>query len=319
MNYSVLAQSLVEDATKPLEIETTPGLFTETIKIISGSRKIFILSNNNQQLGVGDFISLIYQDKMALRAVVAKTHQGQAGIKILKIYSLSTWSKLTKNLDVQILRGDDSGFGKKVEKEIVTEASDEKPKIETEDDLFNSKGIEEIGDLNDSNNRHIKPDNIVSAMLGTFTAQNTAGDRVGDFGNQFAASWGYQFTDNYFTEFYFSSVMLKDFPSGAGSGGTAGISTRVNTTSVRLKYNIKAPLYSFIMPYVGFRFSEVLSPNAGEASAPDPEAEKKRIDELRKSGLVFGVTLLRRLVPGWFVKLDFGTDSGLNVGVAIEF
>ena len=37
-----------------------------------------------------------------------------------------------------------------------------------------------------------------------------------------------------------------------------------------------------------------------------------------QSGLIFGVTLLRRLVPGWFLSIDLGTDS-TNVGVAIEF
>ena len=84
-----LAQSLVDDANLSTSPEGSENVFTETIKIISGSKKIFILSNNNQQLGPGDFISLALDNNLAARAVVAKVHQGQVGIKILKIYSFN--------------------------------------------------------------------------------------------------------------------------------------------------------------------------------------------------------------------------------------
>src|SRR5690606_5797144 len=83
---SVTAQSLVEDANISGGYEGADNVFIETIKIISNSKKIFILTNNNQQLGPGDFISIALDNTLAARAVVAKTHQGQVGIKILKIY-----------------------------------------------------------------------------------------------------------------------------------------------------------------------------------------------------------------------------------------
>src|SRR5690606_39406867 len=94
---------------------TQENVFTETIKIISGSKKIFIITNNNQQLTPGDFISLALDNNLAARALVAKNHQGQVGIKILKIYSLTQWSRLRCDLDVQIIRGDDSLFAKQPE------------------------------------------------------------------------------------------------------------------------------------------------------------------------------------------------------------
>jgi hypothetical protein len=319
LSFPLIAQTLVEDATKPLEMENTPGLFTETIKIISGSKKIFILTNNNQQLGQGDFISFVVDGKLAARALVAKNHQGNAGVKIIKIYSLALWSKLHREMEVQILRGDDSSFGKKAVEVAEVKPAEATPKIESEDDLFNSKGVEDIGELNENGLRHIKPDNIISVMLGSYTATNVNRDQVGELGNQFAGAWAYQFTDNYFAEIYYANVKLKDFPSGAGSSGSPGINTNVAITSFRLKYNIKAPFYSFFLPYVGYRLTQVDSPNAGDANAPDPEGETNKIREIKKNGPVFGVTILRRLVPGWFLRADLGTDSGINLGVGIEF
>src|SRR5688572_19808161 len=105
---TINAQSLVDDVN--LSTGTEEGTFLETIKIISGSKKIFILTNNNQQLGPGDFISLAIEKKLAARALVAKTHQGQVGIKILKIYSMTQWGKLRRDQEVQIIKGDDSTF-----------------------------------------------------------------------------------------------------------------------------------------------------------------------------------------------------------------
>jgi hypothetical protein len=91
--------------------------------------------------------------------------------------------------------------------------------------------------------------------------------------------------------------------------------------TARLKYNIKGPAYTYFMPYIGFKSQTVSSPDAGKGTSNSPaqnEEELVVIDELAKTGPVFGVTLLRRLVPGWFIKADLGTDV-LNVGFAIEF
>src|SRR5690606_11282053 len=101
------AQSLVEDANLSYAAPGMENFFTETIKIISDTKKIFILTNNNEQLGPGDFISLALDDSLAARAVVAKVHQGQVGIKILKIYSVAQCSKLRRELPVLIIKGND--------------------------------------------------------------------------------------------------------------------------------------------------------------------------------------------------------------------
>lgn len=302
------AQTLVEEAKAPLSAETQEGVFVETIKIISASKKIFILSNNNQQLGQGDFISLALDNKLAARAVVAKNYDGQTGIKILKIYSLSQWARLRKGQEVQVIRGDDSMFGKKVVEQKVT-PTEEAPQIKSEEDLFNDRVTIDDGEFDDGSKRHIKPDNVVSVGLGFLSAKDLNNEEAR--ATQFSGSWAYQFTDNWFAEFTYARSQLEDYPA-------KGAQTLVNNVVGRLKYNFKAPLYSFIMPYIGFQ-SQTVSSNAGKTGiAATDAAELEVVDELKKTGPVFGVSILRRLVPGWFIKGDLGSDV-LNLGVAIEF
>ena len=312
LTNSLFAQSLVEDANLGATPEgNSENVFTETIKIISGSKKIFIITNNNQQLTPGDFISLALDNNLAARALVAKTHQGQVGIKILKIYSLSQWARLRRELDVQIIRGDDSYFAKKTEEKV-----DDSPvaKIRSEEDLYTGDVVveDDIGIFDENKNRHIKPDNVV-AITGAFYEAAEVRSRGGKVRtNEFGISWAYQFADNYFVEGLYGRALIDNFP-GDGS------QTLVNHLTARLKYNIKGPLYTFFMPYLGFHSYTISSPDAGKTNIEATNIEQNEaIDELKKSGPVFGVTVLRRLVPGWFIKADVGSDI-INVGFAIEF
>ncbi len=309
----VAAQSLVEDANINVAQAADGSLFTETIKIISNSKKIFILTNNNQQLGPGDFISLALENKLAARALVAKSHQGQVGIKILKIYSLNQWAKLRREQDVQILKGDDSSFMKKPEVASPTDG----PKIKDEDDLYSADVVidDSVEFAEDNKNRHIKPDNVVGIFAALLNADNPEGAGGGyTRGNEFGLTWAYQFTDNFFVEGVYGRTLLDNFPADSTQ-------TLVNRFVARLKYNIKGPLYTFFMPYIGYQNNTVTSPDAGkEPQQTDAQnnAELDAIDNLKKNGVVAGVTVMRRLVPGWFLKADLGTDV-LNVGFAIEF
>ncbi len=306
-----LAQSLVDDANLSTSPEGSENVFTETIKIISGSKKIFILSNNNQQLGPGDFISLALDNNLAARAVVAKVHQGQVGIKILKIYSLSQWGRLRRNQDVQVVKGDDSLFGKKSTAPKETEGEG---KIKSEDDLYSSDVVvdDETGVFDENKNRHIKPDNIVGVTGALFDAAEVKSRGGTVRTNEFGISWAYQFADNYFVEGIYGRALLDNFPGD-------GTQTLVNHLTARLKYNIKGPLYTFFMPYLGFHSYTVSSPDAGKTNnSVTNEEQLTAIDNLEKSGPVFGITVMRRLVPGWFIKADLGSDI-LNVGFAIEF
>ena len=307
----VFSQSLVEDANLALPSGVGENVFNETIKIISGSKKIFIITNNNQQLTPGDFISIALDNNLAARALVAKTHQGQVGIKILKIYSLAQWSKLRRDLDVQIIRGDDSQFGKKQEPKPEEGTA---ARIRSEEDLFTADVVveDEVGVFDENKNRHIKPDNLV-ALTGAFFDAAEVESRGGTVRTtEFGISWAYQFSDNYFIEGLYGRALLDNYP-GDGS------QTLVNHLTARLKYNFKGPLYTFFMPYLGFHTYSVSSPDAGKTLHEQTNQEQlDAISELEKSGPVFGITVLRRLVPGWFIKADVGSDI-VNVGFAIEF
>lgn len=307
----VQSQSLVEDANLATEPGSSGNIFNETIKIISSSKKIFILSNNNQQLGPGDFISLALNEKLAARAVVAKVHQDQVGVKILKIYSLAQWAQLRRNIEVQVVRGDDSMFGKKPEAPVTAEA----PKIKDEEDLYTGDVVveDDLGTFEDNKNRHIKPDNIVSVFGSFLDAPEIASKGGGSVrGTEVGIGWAYQFADNFFIEGLYGRAQLKNYPND-------GINTLSNHIVGRVKYNIKGPLYTFFMPYVGYQNYSISSPAAGKGTDSNTNAEElNAIEKLKKSGPVAGVTILRRLVPGWFVRGDFGTDR-INLGFAIEF
>lgn len=304
------AQSLVEDASINFANESS-NVFNETIKIISNSKKIFILTNNNQQLTPGDFISLAIGDDLAARALVAKIHQGQVGIKILKIYSLNQWAKLQRNLEVQIVKGDDSTYGKPP---VVPVEDSDLGKIRSEEDLYTGDVVveDEIAAFDENKNRHIKPDNIV-AFTGAFFEAEEVKSRGGAVrANEFGFSWAFQFTDNYFAEALYGRALIDSFPGD-------GQQTLVNHLTARLKYNFKGPLYTFFMPYIGFHTYTVSSPDAGTTTNQIANREQEdALAAIKKSGPIFGVTVLRRLVPGWFIKADIGSDI-VNVGFAIEF
>lgn len=302
------AQSLVDDASLYRGGDHS-NVILETIKIISGSKRIFIISNNNQMLSTGDFISLALEDKLAARAVVAKIHQGQVGVKILKIYSMNQWTKLRRDLEVQIIRGDDSQFEKKA-----LPAPETENKIRNEDDLYTGDIMieDDLSVFDENKNRHIKPDNLVGLHGSFLDAAEIESQGSTRRSIMVGVSWAYQFADNYYLEGVYSRASFNDFPND-------GKSTVVNSMTGRLKYNIKGPLYTFFQPYIGFRTQSVSSPDAGKTNDINMALQEElAIEDLEKSGAVFGVTVLRRLVPGWFVKANIGSDI-INLGFSIEF
>lgn len=306
------AQTLVEDLGSSVELGDSAELFTETIRIIGRSQKIFIITNTNQMLGKGDFITILLNDKDAVaRALVGKTHDGLAGIKVLKVYSLKRWAMLRQGLDVQILKGDDSYlFAPKQ-----TTAPVQSDEIQSEEDLYSlESSVEEDISFLEKDSRHIKPDNLVGIAYNqfSFNSELELNDTQRYVSNQVAFNWGYQFSDNYWFEGLYGRTLFNDFPG-------KGAQTAIDNLTFRLKYTFKAPLYSYIMPYVGYQLYSVTSPDAEKSDDPDRNArEAQAISDLGKDKPIIGVTLLRRLVPGWFLKGDLGNDI-LSIGVAIEF
>ena len=157
------------------------------------------------------------------RALVGKTHDSLAGIKILKIYSLKKWSVLRKGLEVGILKGDDSRLFVKEEKKEV----EEEGQIKSEEDLYDIDVVEET-DFFTKDNRYIRPDNVVGAAWSQYSFENTLlPETETEVGTQWAFSWAYQFSDNYWVEGLYGRTLLSNFPAQSTQ-------TLINNFTIRL-------------------------------------------------------------------------------------
>lgn len=319
---SLHAQNVLDDIEEEDRVETgrgdnAPNLVAETIKTISPSKKIFIITNENRSFSKGDFISILLANKLVCRALVAKVNDQQlSGIKIVKIYNLALWKQLGINKEVLILKGDDSYYTIKESAPPAEDAEKLKneSKLQDEDDLYNSTTLDEDDlSLEENNKRLIKTDNLISLGVGMISAKDVDGSSKRY--THFNGNWGYQLADNIWAELGFGTNTITDYPG-------VGIDTRLLNVMTRVKYTFNAPLYSYIMPYVGYQVITAQSPGAGEPDGVQSPAELEQetllVDDLKKSSLVFGVTVLKRVVPGWFMRVDLGTDL-LSGGLTLEF
>ncbi len=323
VSFSAFAQKdnaveTLSENTQESSTQTNTDLTTEKITLISPNRKVFILTNKSTQLGKGDFISLVHEDNLVCRALVAKTNdQQEAGIKILKIYSLKNWNKMKESLDVQIIRGDDSYFMKSKEKvadKKEEEKKEEKKLINDEEDLYNQSVVLNDGDFEENTNRIIKPDNVFGLAVGQLSGYDAEGGNATY--THFMGHWAYQVHDNFWVEGVYGQSSISDFPD-------QGKDTKVSNYIARLKYTVAAPFYSYILPYIGYQYQNVDSPDAGKSNnltttQAQLNEEITLTDKMKKSGPAIGITILKRLVPGWFIKADLGTDI-LNAGFCLEF
>lgn len=318
---SVYAQNVLDDIEEEDRIETgstenAPNLVAETIKVIAPSKKIFILTNENKTFSKGDFISLLLGNKLVCRALVAKTTDEQlSGIKIVKIYNVSLWKQMAVGKEVLVLKGDDSYYSnlEKTPKDPAVDAKNNS-KVQDEEDLFNSTTLNDDDlSLEETSKRLIKTDNLISAGIGMISGLDVDGSTKRY--THMNASWGYQLSDNIWAELGAGTNTITDFPS-------VGIDTRMVNLTGKMKYTFNAPFYSYIMPYVGYQVINVNSPGAGvdngESTAEELDQELRLVDDLKKSSVIFGVTVLKRIVPGWFIRADLGTDI-LNAGLTLEF
>ena len=287
--------------------EQAPKLVSETIKTISGSKKIF---------------SILLTNKLVCRALVAKSNTEKlSGIKIVKIYNLDLWKQLAVGKEVLILKGDDSYYTNK-EKSATTDKTGkdkkDESKLQSDEDLFNSTSLtggEDDLSLDENNKRLIKPDNLFSVNVGLIQGKDVDGAKKnythinGDF--------AYQLIDNLWGEIGLGTNTITDYPS-------TGLDTRLVNIEAKIKYTLSAPFYSYIQPYVGYQTILATSPSAGadpgDGSVTPAQLanELKLVQDLKKSSVIFGVTILKRIVPGWFIRADLGTDI-INGGLTIEF
>lgn len=319
---TVHAQNVLDDIEEEDRIdspisngEQAPNLVTETVKTISPSKKIFVITNENQSFTKGDFISILLANKLVCRALVAKTTPEKlSGIKIVKIYNLALWKQLARGKEVLILKGDDSYYtnkGKAPEK-----VKKDESRLKSDEDLFNStslSGNEDDLSFDENSKRLIKPDNLLSLNVGLIQGKDVDGSKKNY--TQLNGAWAYQLTDNVWAEAGLGTNTIRDYPF-------TGLDTRLVNILVKAKYTLSAPFYSYIQPYLGYQTILANSPGAGSddgtRTPEELEDELQLVQDLKKSTVIFGVTILKRLVPGWFARADFGTDI-INGGLTIEF
>lgn len=314
------SQDAVTELYQNTSVRNSEELVTEKILKVSLSRKIFIISNQNAGLGAGDFFTILLNNDFVARALVAKSLQSnQAAIKITQVYAAQGLPYLQKNREIQIIRGDDS-FYRKEKKEVGREEENKEiAVIKTEDDLYNDTSIleENALDLDENKNRAIKNDNIASLSLG-FIEGLTSVNGIKRY-SQFNGSWSYQISDNFWVELAYGQHVAQDFPA-------EGLGTKVSNLMFKAKYAFAGPLFTFFMPYMGFQIISAESPGAGVSDVASPtqeqinqlEQEVDLVSDTEKKRLIFGITALRRLVPGWFLRGDFGNDL-IGVGFGLEF
>lgn len=307
------SQSVFDEVSGSAPVTSGPSdLADENVQRISPSRRIFIISNRNSSFAQGDFISLLKNEELIARALVAKlTASGRAGIKIVKIYNLDLWNPLRQGDEVQVLRGDDSYYQRLMNDE---ELPEEMSLIDDEEDLFNeSTFLEDDLLLEDKSNRTLKNDHLAAFYLGFYEGIDNQENATRY--QQFNASYAYQIEDNIFLEGSYGRNLINDYPSG-------GLDTLLQNFTVRAKYVIKAPYFSFVLPYVGYQLVTASSDDAGvPGSNTNPaqlERELELVEAQKRNRPIFGVTLIRRLVPGWFIRAGLGLDQ-VGVGLALEF
>lgn len=316
---NVYAQNILEDfeeesPTSLGSMANAPQLYNETVRVISPSKKIFILTNDNRSYSKGDFISLLLGNKLVCRALVAKTtDENLGGIKIVKIYDVNLWNQIVVGKEVLVLKGDDSFYSNL--NKAPKEALKPKGKVTDEDDLFNSTTFnDDEGDFNDNGKRLIKPDNLVYAGIGMIQGKDIDGETTRY--THFNAAWAYQVADNIWAELGAGINQVTDFPA-------TGLDTRLISFSGKLKLTFSAPFDSYFMPYVGYQIVQPNSPSAGvdesgSTSQEELDKELQLVDDLKKNTVIFGATILKRIVPGWFVRADLGNDI-VSAGLSLEF
>lgn len=309
--YDMIEQSEVETGRGDVNDPNMPDLVTEKVLRISPTKRVLLITNDNQSYFEGDYLTLLTDYKHIVRTLCAKLRDGVCGIKLVKIYNLELWDRLKTGMEVQVLRGDDSYFTQPRQ----ASSTDEGPeKIQNEEDLYNDTTLLIDDDvlIEENKNREIKTDNIIGVNYGLIQGVDNAGESH-QYG-MFSAHWSYQILDNLWFEALYGETLVAGFPG-------VNIDTRFRSMIGRVKYTIPAPFYSYIMPYVGYQNISASSPDAGTKDLQinnDPDNELELLELMKKTGPIFGISIYKRLVPGWFLKADLGTDT-ISAGLSLEF
>ncbi len=276
--------------------------FKETLLDISISKTVFILSNTNNKLFEGDFLTISLQGKSVCRALVIKIKDNKAAIHIKKIYSLTYWTFLKKNLIIDILKGDESelvshALNKKNTPTLVNNSEDslDEPldNIESRDNKFFFLGV--------SLGLDIKKDSLF---------ENTQKYK---YFPQYLIQLGFKYhflkIENLFGLSYYSQ-----YPS-------EGMITFLVNAFPRIKVEFPVSDSLFLGCFGGMRIPlYISSPDAGTSSdATLADNENKLIEHLKTYNFDFGVYVLTKILPGWSVELSSSLQIPIQLTLQMEF
>jgi hypothetical protein len=321
---NALAESIVNDlgdseqaassSTNNAVPDSIDSLPVEIIKKQSASGRILILTNANTSFEPGDYLTLLINKKRIVRGVVAKLADGQGGVKIVRKFSDDFPKNLRPGTKVQVIRGDDSWL----DSAMSLAQNDDKEMAKDERDLLGETSVvEDDIAVEENSKRAIKQDNLVGASYGKWSLVDNDGEPQ-MFSNM-NARWAYQPVDNFWGEFVYGESLMGGFPAER-------FDTKVRSIILRFKYTVDMPFYSCLQPYFGYQFNIPQDPGAGSCEGEgcdlltqeDIDWETELIQKVRTNKLVFGATINKRLVPGWFITLDIGTDT-MSGGLSVEF
>lgn len=306
-----LSQSLLAEYAQNANFPVQERLSKEKILKFSNTKRIIVTTYKNRGFLPGDYVTILLKDKHIARAVAAKTTEdSRAGIKIIKVYNLELWNALKAGNEVQILRGDDSFYVNQTSGDPNDPADQEISRISSEDDLYNdSTYLEEDLEIEGNKKRKIKTDNIFTFGLGFIGTVDLEGNSTTD--QTFGFSYMYQMADNIWVEGAYNFATLDGFP-------TTEVSSSLTTLTFNIRYVFELPFYSYALPYLGYRIMSVSAPEAEVDDTVPADDQTRLLDEVEDTGPVIGITILKRLVPGWFGRLDLGTDH-VYLGGSFEF
>lgn len=314
---SIQAQSVIDElrAVSKGDLPLKNQLFSETITTISTNRRIFITTNSNNKLMMGDFVSFIKDNQLILRALVVKTRDDRSGLKIVKVYDQSLWGSLSTGYNVQMLRGDDSYFLSQLQKEqeaVLETSSNNTPNSEsgtlTADEQM-ILGADFSFEKPTDKARKINANHLVYATFGNFRSLGATGDA--DTYVHYRFGWGYQVLTNWWTDISYGYTVLKKYPE-------ADIDTALNTITAKFGYIFELPIHSFIYAYGGLYNSIATSPGAGEAvSDAQAQQEVQMVRDVEGLGFLGGISFYKRLVPGWTFKVDLDLKN-IGAGIMVE-
>lgn len=289
---------------KPIEYKEgfLKDFFQETLLDISLTKTIFILSNTNNKLQEGDFLTISLKGKSICRALVTKIQDKKAAINIKKIYSLTYWSLLKKNLILDILRGDES--------ELISQSFKKKDLNVKNNDLENSLQ-DSFEDIESTENKFF----YIGLSLGLDVKKDSLFENTKKykFFPQYLLQIGFKYhvlrIENFFGLSYYSQ-----YPS-------EGMSTFLLNAFPRIKLEFSPNNSLFLGCFAGMRVPFYISSEDAGTSA-DPvlaENEKTLINYLRTYNFDFGIYAITKIVPGWSVEFSSSLQIPIQITLQAEF